>query len=334
MAAVDFIDWVVGIQASIAEEFKGRAVKCVATGFGDHVNHRSASMSQLGGITAGIHLEFLYRIFAELIGSAPRSSAADGLAEEGVVIVRAVDDEGIEGAALACKADVATAYVEGDAWGEEHEIDEVAAVCGEVFNGHIIHRGAHLTTCCFDDGGFIRDGNGLGLSSHREREVQVQSGADTHRDVLLHQLGETRVLDFDGVGTYREDGESKEAVGIASGLKVDAGRIVGTRQPGAGKSGTGLIDDDAFYGALIRLGPHGRRKEEKDKKECAATAQEGRSRFRNVHCNFSFRVQSKLLAFRSPRWRSAVEQRRRENQKPSNTCERAERLHQQYVVLS
>ena len=143
-------------------------MKCVATGFGDDVNHCSASMAELGGITAGIHLEFLYRIFAELIGSAPRSSAADGLAEEGVVIVRAVDDEGIEGAALACKADVATAYVEGDAWGEEDEIDEVAAVCGEVFNGHIIHRGAHLTTRCFDDGGFIRDGDGLGLSSHRE----------------------------------------------------------------------------------------------------------------------------------------------------------------------
>ena len=32
------------------------------------------------------------------------------------------------------------------------EIDEVAAVCGEVFNGHIFHRGAHLTTCCFRHG--------------------------------------------------------------------------------------------------------------------------------------------------------------------------------------
>ncbi len=38
LAAVDFVDWVVGIQASIAEEFKGRAVKCVATGFGLHIS--------------------------------------------------------------------------------------------------------------------------------------------------------------------------------------------------------------------------------------------------------------------------------------------------------
>ena len=97
-----------------------------------------------------------------------------------------------------------------------------------------------------------------------------------------------------------KDGKGKEAVGITGGLKVDACRIVSSRQLGAGKSGTGLIHDDAFDGALIRLGPHGRREEEKDKKECAATAEEGRSRFRNVHCNFSFRVRSKLLAFRSP----------------------------------
>src|SRR6267142_570140 len=159
-------------------------------------------------------------------------------------------------AAPSGKADVAAAYVKGDARSEEHEIDEVAAVCGEVFNGHIIHRGAHLTTGCFDDGGFIRDGDGLGLSSHREREVQIQSGANAQRYVLLCQLGETGMFDFDGVGTYRQDGEGEEAVGIASGLKVDTGRTVGSHQLGTGKSGTGLIDDDAFDGALIPLGPH------------------------------------------------------------------------------
>ena len=37
----------------------------------------------------------------------------------------------------------------------------------------------------------LPSGDGLGLSSHREGEVQVQSGADTQRYVLLCQLGET-----------------------------------------------------------------------------------------------------------------------------------------------
>jgi len=45
------------------------------------------------------------------------------------------------------------------------------------------------------------------------------------------------MFDFDGVGTYRQNGEGEEAVGIASGLKVDTRRTVGTRQLGVGKSG-------------------------------------------------------------------------------------------------
>src|SRR5260370_30725367 len=49
-AAVDFIDRVVGIEALVAEEFKGRAVEIVATGLGDHVDHRTAGVAELGGI--------------------------------------------------------------------------------------------------------------------------------------------------------------------------------------------------------------------------------------------------------------------------------------------
>ena len=208
---------------------------------------------------------------------------ADGLSEEGVVVVRAINNEGIESAALSGKADVAAAHVEGDAWSEQREIDEVAAVCGEVLNGDIIHGGAHLTTRGFDNGRFIRDGDGLGLPSHREGEVHVQPGADTECDVLLRQLGETWVLDFDGVSAYWKDGKGKEAVGITSGLKVDGRPIVGSRQLGAGKSGAGLIDDDAFDGALISLRPRRRQDQEKEKKECEASAQESCTRFRNVH---------------------------------------------------
>src|SRR5437660_8955703 len=224
--AFNFVDGVVGIQAPVAKEFKGRAVEIVGAGLGDDVDHGTARAAECGGIGVGIDLEFLHRVFAELVGSAARSRAADGLSEEGVVVVRAINNEGIESAALSGKADVAAAHVEGDAWSEQREIDEVAAVCGEVLNGDIIHGGAHLTTRGFDNGRFIRDGDGLGLPSHREGEVQVQPGADTERDVLLRQLGETWVLDFDGVGAYWKDGKGKEAVGVAGGLKADAGRVV------------------------------------------------------------------------------------------------------------
>jgi len=107
------------------------------------------------------------------------------------------------------------------------------------------------------------------------------------------------VLDFDGIGAYRKDGEGKEAIGIASGLKADAGRVIGTRQLGSGESGTGWIDYDAFDGALIPLGPHGRREQEKGKKEGEGTTQKSLSRFRDVHSSFSLKGRSKLLAFRS-----------------------------------
>src|SRR5205814_2156746 len=214
---------------------------------------------------------------AKLVRSAARARAADRLAEVRVVVVRAIDDEGIESAALSGKADVAAAHVEGDARSEERKIDEVAAVCGEVFNGYIIHGGAYLTAGGFDDGRFIRDGDGLGLSSHREGEVHVKPGADIECNVPLRQLGETCVFDFDGVGAYWKNGKGKEAVGITSGLKVDGRRIVGSRQFGAGKSGTGLIDDDAFDGALISLRPRRRQDQEKEKKECEASAQESRT---------------------------------------------------------
>src|SRR5207249_5708534 len=125
-ATVNFIDRVVGIEAPVAKEFKGRAVEIVGAGLGDHVDHSSAGVAKFGGISIGIDLEFLDRVFAELVRSAARASAADGLAEEGVVVVRAVNDQGIYSAALPGKADVAAAHVEGDAWSEEREIDEVA----------------------------------------------------------------------------------------------------------------------------------------------------------------------------------------------------------------
>ena len=128
--AFNLIDGVVGVQALVAKEFKGGAVEIVSAGLGDDVNYCSSGMAEFGGIRVGIHLEFLDRVFAELVGSPARSSAAYGLAEESVVVVRTIDDEGIESAALSCKADVAAANVEGDAWSEKDEIDEVAAVSG------------------------------------------------------------------------------------------------------------------------------------------------------------------------------------------------------------
>src|SRR5207244_10838488 len=77
-SAFDYNDRVVRIQAPVAKEFKGRAVEIVGAGLGDHVDHSSAGVAKFGGIGIGIDLEFLDRVFAELVRSAARASAADG----------------------------------------------------------------------------------------------------------------------------------------------------------------------------------------------------------------------------------------------------------------
>src|SRR5260370_40926929 len=122
-------------------------------------------------------LKFLPRVFAELVRSAARSSAADRLAEEGVVVVRAVDNEGIESAALSGKADIAAAYVEGDAWSKKHEINEVAAVGGGVFNRHIVYRRCHLATGGFDEGRLTCDSDRFPPTADGQRETNVQTRA-------------------------------------------------------------------------------------------------------------------------------------------------------------
>src|SRR5260370_1604482 len=73
-AAVDFIDWVVGIQALVAEEFKGRTVEAVSPVLGNHVHHFTACVSELGGIAGGVDLYFLLRVVTELVGSAARTA--------------------------------------------------------------------------------------------------------------------------------------------------------------------------------------------------------------------------------------------------------------------
>src|SRR5260370_28494494 len=122
-------------------------------------------------------LKLLRGVFGELVRRGDRSSAADRLAEEGVVVVRAVDNEGIESAALSGKADIAAAYVEGDAWSKKHEINEVAAVGGEVFNRHIVYRGAHLATGGFDDGRLTCDSDRFPPTGDGQRERKVETRA-------------------------------------------------------------------------------------------------------------------------------------------------------------
>ncbi|MBI1738120.1 MAG: hypothetical protein HYR58_02600 [Acidobacteria bacterium] len=90
-------------------------MEVVTAGLGDYVDHGAAGAAELSGVGIGVHLKFLHGIEAELVRRAAGTGAAQGLAEESVVVVGAVHDQRVESAALAGKADVALAHIAGDA---------------------------------------------------------------------------------------------------------------------------------------------------------------------------------------------------------------------------
>jgi len=53
------------------KEFKGGAWKLLVPDLVTTLIYGSSGMAEFGGIGVRIHLEFLYRVLAELVGSAP-----------------------------------------------------------------------------------------------------------------------------------------------------------------------------------------------------------------------------------------------------------------------
>ena len=51
-----------GIENVVANKFKGRAVKIVASGARHHINHSPATPTIFGGVLANLDIEFLYGI--------------------------------------------------------------------------------------------------------------------------------------------------------------------------------------------------------------------------------------------------------------------------------
>src|SRR5262252_6449965 len=107
-------------------------MKGVGAGFGDHVDHSAAGAAQLGRVSVGVDLEFLYSVLAELIRSAARAGASESLAEECVVVVGAINGQGVQGTALTGKAQVPATYIARHRGCEQHKINEVSPVHGQI----------------------------------------------------------------------------------------------------------------------------------------------------------------------------------------------------------
>src|SRR3954471_21945195 len=64
------VDGIVCVQSTVAEELERRSVIGVRSRFGNHVDDGAARAPQFGGIAVRVYLEFLHRVFAELVRSA------------------------------------------------------------------------------------------------------------------------------------------------------------------------------------------------------------------------------------------------------------------------
>src|SRR5207245_7845670 len=128
---------------------------------------------------------------------------------------------------------------------------------GEVFHRNIVHRGADLAARGFDNGGFAGDGDRLCLSGHGQSEGEVQMSPDGEGDAFLGELRETGALDFDRVGSYREDREGEESACVRGGFKPEVSRVVYSRQLGGRDGRSGLAHDGALDGSWIALGTRG-----------------------------------------------------------------------------
>ena len=142
-----------GGERAVAHVIEIGSVKTVGPGFGDHIHHRAAGASQFGAVGIGGNAELLHHFVGKLIG---RAVAAASLAEEGVVVVAAIDQvAGLE-AANAAKSQIAVrarsqaARVLRDAGSKQREIGEAPAVQRQFVDGAFVDQRGDSAGLGFD----------------------------------------------------------------------------------------------------------------------------------------------------------------------------------------
>ena len=106
--------------------------------------------------------EFLHDFGGELVGSAITSAS---LGEESVVVVAAIDEEGVLKSANAAEGEIAigggsqAARILGDAGREQREIGEAASVQREIVHGAFVEQRGDGAGLGFDEHGRGGDGD-------------------------------------------------------------------------------------------------------------------------------------------------------------------------------
>jgi hypothetical protein len=177
------------------------------------------------------------------------------LGEEGFVVVAAIDERGVLKSANTAERKIAVggrgqaAGILGDAWGEQGEVGEAAAVEGEIVQGAFVEERGDGAGLGFDQGRRRGDGDILVDAGDGEAEFQVRGTADIdvqlRRDLGRHAFG----YDASGVVAGREEFEREAAFGIAGRGVACAGRGVHHGDGGLRNAASGGIEHDAADGS-------------------------------------------------------------------------------------
>ncbi len=138
-AVVDDVNHVIRVERLVAIKLEGGSVQFVCSRLGHDVDHGAAGAAELRRITVRVDLEFFDGVLTELKRSASGSRSSGGLTEKRIVVVRSIDDETVQCAALSGKTDIAGAHVPSDSGCQQHEIDKVAAVDGQVRDSQVVN---------------------------------------------------------------------------------------------------------------------------------------------------------------------------------------------------
>ena len=234
------------LSACVAVELEGRSAQVVGAGLGDDVDHGAAGAAVLGGERVRVDLEFLHRVLAELVRGTSGAGAADGLAEERVVVVRPVDDQAVERAALTGEADIAGADVARDAGREQREVDEVAAIDGQVLHRRFGDRRADLRAAGLEDRRAARDVDGFGDARDGHLDPQRDGLPDRQHQFGKLSRREAGEIGRDVIDADWQQRDAEQPVVVRNRRSRHTGRRLDDRDRDARHRGSGLIDDRAF----------------------------------------------------------------------------------------
>ncbi len=254
-----------GVEGVVAAVEEGGGKELVGAGAGDDVGHPALGPAVLGLVAGGDDLELLDRVLGV---------ADEGTAVQGIVVVRAVHEEGEPGRALAEDRDlveVAPLVPPGHGGGAGHELDEVdelAPVEGQVFDRLLRDAGRCLRLARVHERELRHHLHRLFDAGRPQREVDAGRLVERHFHGPRDRAAEVLHANLDVVAAGGQERHPVGSGGDAGGGAAPRGEAAAAHGDGrAGDDGAALVAHRADDGARD-LGPRRAREQDDREKNC------------------------------------------------------------------